>query len=405
MELADGEVLMDLTKDSVSPDTLPKGITAHDSQGNPIEGKLIIGPQIQSDLSQTDPEQPDFVKGQHIIKEQVNEAVEEVFKELANADEVYVMKENETENDIPENAVVAIFPEEDGEEIDWTNYYTKPEINEIISRAEFKRGKSAYEIAVEKGYEGSEEEWLESIRGQDGYTPVKGIDYFDGADGYTPQKGIDYNDGQDGYTPVKGVDYFDGKDGEDGYTPQKGVDYFDGYTPQKGVDYFDGKDGDKGEDGHTPQRGVDYWTEADVSAIQNYVDYLISELVDTAPDTLNTLWELANALGNDPNFATTVANKIGEKVDKVQGKGLSTNDYTTAEKTKLANLSAVASSGKYSDLSGTPTKLSQFTNDQQFMTKSEVKAMLTQFATDYLGGYKVRVADSGATGYITVKKG
>lgn len=36
-----------------------------------------------------------------------------------------------------------------------------------------------------------------------------------GNDGYTPQKNIDYFDGQDGYTPVKGVDYFDGQDGQD----------------------------------------------------------------------------------------------------------------------------------------------------------------------------------------------
>ena len=32
-----------------------------------------------------------------------------------------------------------------------------------------------------------------------------------------------------------------GDKGDPGYTPQKGVDYFDGYTPQKDVDYFDGK--------------------------------------------------------------------------------------------------------------------------------------------------------------------
>lgn len=52
--------------------------------------------------------------------------------------------------------------------------------------------------------------------------------------------------GEDGYTPKKGVDYFDGKDGEDGYTPIKGKDYFDGdpgYTPVKGKDYNDGEDG------------------------------------------------------------------------------------------------------------------------------------------------------------------
>ena len=31
---------------------------------------------------------------------------------------------------------------------------------------------------------------------------------------------------------------------------------------------------------------------------------------------------------------THIVAKLGEKVDKVDGKGLSTNDYTTAEKTK-----------------------------------------------------------------------
>lgn len=38
---------------------------------------------------------------------------------------------------------------------------------------------------------------------------------LNGKDGYTPVKGIDYFDGKDGYTPVKGVDYFDGVDGKD----------------------------------------------------------------------------------------------------------------------------------------------------------------------------------------------
>jgi hypothetical protein len=32
----------------------------------------------------------------------------------------------------------------------------------------------------------------------DGYTPVKGVDYFDGEPGYTPVKGVDYTDGADG---------------------------------------------------------------------------------------------------------------------------------------------------------------------------------------------------------------
>ena len=72
---------------------------------------------------------------------------------------------------------------------------------------------------------------------------------------------------------------------------------------------------------------------------KTYTDTKIASLVDTAPETLDTLNELAQALGNDPNFATTVTNQIGTKVDKIAGMGLSTNDYTTAEKTKLSSIS------------------------------------------------------------------
>lgn len=116
-------------------------------------------------------------------------------------------------------------------------------------------GKSAYEIAVDNGFVGTEQEWLESLEGENGYTPIKGVDYFDGKDGadgkdgYTPVKGVDYFDGKDGYTPVKGVDYFDGQNGKDGYTPIKGVDYFDGVDGKNGVDGKDGANGVDGKDG------------------------------------------------------------------------------------------------------------------------------------------------------------
>ena len=48
-------------------------------------------------------------------------------------------------------------------------------------------------------------------------------------------------------------------------------------------------------------------------ATQSYVGTQISNLVDSSPATLNTLNELAAALGDDPNFATTTANSIGLK--------------------------------------------------------------------------------------------
>jgi hypothetical protein len=48
-------------------------------------------------------------------------------------------------------------------------------------------------------------------------------------------------------------------------------------------------------------------------ATETYVGTAISNLVDTAPETLNTLNELAAALGDDQNFATTVSTNLGLK--------------------------------------------------------------------------------------------
>ena len=50
-------------------------------------------------------------------------------------------------------------------------------------------------------------------------------------------------------------------------------------------------------------------------ATESYVDSKVAGLVDSAPETLDTLNELAAALGDDPNFATTITTQLGNKVD------------------------------------------------------------------------------------------
>lgn len=47
-----------------------------------------------------------------------------------------------------------------------------------------------------------------------------------------------------------------------------------------------------------------------------FVQNTIASLVDSAPETLNTLNELAKAMNNDPNFATTITNLIADKESK-----------------------------------------------------------------------------------------
>lgn len=92
-------------------------------------------------------------------------------------------------------------------------------------------------------YEDFTPEQLESLKGEDGKDgQVTFADLTE--EEKASLKGEPGKDGADGYTPIKGVDYFDGKDGKDGY------------TPQKGVDYFDGKDGQKGDKGDTGNSGV-----------------------------------------------------------------------------------------------------------------------------------------------------
>ena len=80
-------------------------------------------------------------------------------------------------------------------------------------------GKSAYDIAVENGFVGTESEWLTSLKGDKGDKGDKG---------------------------------------------------------EKGVK---GDPGVNGNDGVTPVRGKDYWTESDILEIQSYIDSKIAEVL------------------------------------------------------------------------------------------------------------------------------
>ena len=49
---------------------------------------------------------------------------------------------------------------------------------------------------------------------------------------------------------------------------------------------------------------------------KEYVDQKITALTNGAPEALNTLYELAEAINRDPNFAVTMSSIIGQKLDK-----------------------------------------------------------------------------------------
>lgn len=132
-------------------------------------------------------------------------------------------------------------------------------------------------------------------------------------------------------------------------------------------------------------------------ATETYVDNKVAGLVNGAPIALDTLQELANALGNDANFSTTVLTEIGKKVDKVEGKVLSTNDLTAtlkshydaaythstsahapsnAEKNTIVGIKKNGTSVSIDSQTRTvdivvPTKTSEIENDSGFLTQHQ----------------------------------
>ena len=79
-----------------------------------------------------------------------------------------------------------------------------------------ENGKSAYEIAVQNGYDGTEADWLTSLKGQKGDTGAKGERGEKGEAGETGEKGEKGDTGTPGKDGVNGTD---GKDGADGFSP------------------------------------------------------------------------------------------------------------------------------------------------------------------------------------------
>jgi hypothetical protein len=127
----------------------------------------------------------------------------------------------------------------------------------------------------------------------------------------------------------------------------------------------------------------DVYTKSEVYT-KTETDTAIANLVDSAPETLNTLNELSNALGDDPNFATTVANAIGGKVEKVTGKGLSTNDYDNTAKDIVDGVTT-AISGKVDKVAGkglstedfTTTLKDKLTNIQEVTSLDDTAIVIT----------------------------
>lgn len=76
-----------------------------------------------------------------------------------------------------------------------------------------------------------------------------------------------------------------------------------------------------------------------LTSAERYTDQKIADVVDGSPEALDTLYELAKALGDDPNFATTVMGLIGQKLPTTTFENFVANKAWTRDSlTKLSQL-------------------------------------------------------------------
>ncbi len=124
-------------------------------------------------------------------------------------------------------------------------------------------GKSAYEIAVENGFVGTEAEWLESLKGQDGKDGQNGVTPTISSDGYWVINNVKTNVKAKGEDGTNGVDGINGTDGEDGKSAYE-IAVENGFvgTEAEWLESLKGQDGKDGEDGVTPTITISsdgYW--------------------------------------------------------------------------------------------------------------------------------------------------
>lgn len=86
--------------------------------------------------------------------------------------------------------------------------------------------------------------------------------------------------------------------------------------------------------------------------VDSKISKAIDDLIGGAPETYDTLKEIADYIASDSTAMDALNNAILNKVDKVDGKGLSANDFTSALKTKLEGITTGATKVEKSTTNG-----------------------------------------------------
>lgn len=271
-----------------------------------------------------------------------------------------------------------------------------------LSGAQGIQGLSAYQVAVQHGFEGTEAEWLISLKGEKGETGPKGDK---GDTGEKGEQGIQGPKGDTGsglnikgeldsesQLPQEGVSgdawliagnlYVfvgengnvesnpkwsnvgsiqgpagpqgpvgpKGEQGEPGPKGEPGADGAPGIQGPKGDPGQKGEKGDPGSNASVTKQNVEAVLTGDITSHNHDSRYIsksntstYTPTTDYHPATKKYVDDTVAAVDVTEQISgkadkTYVDSKLDTKVDKEEGKGLSSTDFTSAEKSKLARL-------------------------------------------------------------------
>ena len=121
-------------------------------------------------------------------------------------------------------------------------------------------------------------------------------------------------------------------------------------------------------------------------ATQEYVQQQLEALIGGAPEALDTLKELAAALGDNADFASTMTQELAKKVDKVEGQRLIT-DEEAAKLAGLENYNDAALAGRVAALEGiNHDDFAKAADLAGKVDKEEGKVLIAQTELDRLAG-------------------
>lgn len=275
-----------------------------------------------------------------------------------------------------------------------------------LSGAQGIQGLSAYQVAVQHGFEGTEAEWLISLKGEKGERGPQGLQGERGLQGVQGEQGPKGDTGSglnlkgeldsESQLPQEGVSgdawlisgnlyvYVGengnvvsnpkwsnvgsiqgpagpqgpvgpkGEQGEPGPKGEPGANGAPGVQGPKGDPGEKGEKGDPGSDASVTKQNVEAVLTGDITSHNHDSRYIsksntstYTPTTDYHPATKKYVDDTVAAIDVTEQISgkadkTYVDSKLDTKVDKVSGKQLSTNDYTDEDKTKLAGIAAGA---------------------------------------------------------------